>query len=74
MIDEETEKITAKLKKQKIVGKEFEEKLKEELDKIQSVKTKTIKLDWRDEIALTNIDAAKEEFDYRLGLRQLIQK
>ena len=61
MIDEETEKITAMLKKQKIVGKEFEEKLKDELNKLQSVKTKTIKLDWRDEIALTNIDAMKEE-------------
>ena len=61
LIDEETEKITQKLKKQKIVGKEFEEKLKEELNELQSVKTKTIKLDWKDEIALTNIDALKEE-------------
>ena len=61
MIDEETKKISEQLKKQKIVGREFEERLKEELDKIQSVKTKTIKLDWRDEIALTNIDALKEE-------------
>lgn len=61
MVDEATKKITEKLKKQKIVGKEFEEKLKEELNELQSVKTKTIKLDWRDEIALTNIDAAKEE-------------
>lgn len=61
MINEETKNISEKLKKQKIVGQEFEERLKEELDKIQSVKTKTIKLDWRDEIALTNIDALKEE-------------
>lgn len=61
LVEEETKKITEKLKKEKIVGKEFEEKLKEELNKIQSVKTKTIKLDWRDEIALTNIDAMKEE-------------
>jgi hypothetical protein len=61
MIDEETKKITEKLKKQKIVGKEFEEKLKEELNKLQSVKTKTIKLDWRDEIGLVNIDILKEE-------------
>lgn len=61
MVDEATKKITEKLKKQKIVGKEFEEKLKEELNELQSIKTKTIKLDWRDEIALTNIDAAKEE-------------
>lgn len=61
MIDEETKKISEQLKKQKVVGKEFEEKLKEELNKLQSVKTKTIKLDWRDEIGLTNIDALKEE-------------
>lgn len=61
LLDEETNKITEKLKKQKVVGKEFEEKLKEELNKVQSVKTKTIKLDWRDEIALANIDALKEE-------------
>ena len=61
MIDEETKKITEKLKKQKVTGKEFEEKLRDELNELQSVKTKTIKLDWRDEIALTNIDALKEE-------------
>ena len=61
LIDEETKKITERLKKDKVVGKEFDEKLKEELNKIQSVKTKTIKLDWRDEIGLTNIDALKEE-------------
>jgi len=61
IIDKETKRISEELKKKKIVGKEFEEKLKEELDKIQSIKTKTIKLDWRDEIALSNIDALKEE-------------
>lgn len=61
MIDDETKKISEQLKKQKIVGKEFEEKLKEELNKVQSVKTKTVKLDWKDEIGLTNIDVLKEE-------------
>ena len=61
IIDDATKTITEKLKRQKVVGKEFDEKLKEELNKVQSVKTKTIKLDWRDEIALTNIDALKEE-------------
>ena len=61
LIDDETKKITEKLKKEKVVGKEFDERLKDELNKVQSVKTKTIKLDWRDEIALTNIDALKEE-------------
>lgn len=61
LLDKETERISAELKKQKVTGKEFEERLKEELNKIQSVKTKTIKLDWRDEIALVNIDVLKEE-------------
>ena len=60
-IDKETLRITAELKKKKVTGEEFEEKLKEELEKIQSVKTKTIKLDWKDEIALSNIDQLKEE-------------
>ena len=61
LIEKETKRITEELKKQKVTGKEFEEKLKEQLNEIQSVKTKTIKLDWRDEIALSNIDALKEE-------------
>ena len=38
-----------------------EKKLNEELSKIESVKTKMIKLDWQDEIALANMDALKEE-------------
>ena len=49
------------LKKKKLNEKEFEEKLQEELNKIQSVNTKTIKLDWKDKIALANIDSLKEE-------------
>lgn len=60
-LNKEKIKITQKLKEKKIEGKELEEKLQEELNKIQSVNTKTIKLDWRDEIALANIDALKEE-------------
>lgn len=74
MIDEETKKISEQLKKKKIAGKEFEESLKEELNRLQSVKTKTIKLDWQDELALSNIDVLKEELDYRFGLGKLIQK
>lgn len=61
ILEKETKKITDELKKRKVVGKEFDEQLKEELNKVQSVKTKTIKLDWRDELALSNIDALKEE-------------
>ena len=61
VIEKETKRISDELKKQKVVGEEFETKLKERLAEIQSVKTKTIKLDWKDEIALSNIDALKEE-------------
>ena len=61
IIDKETKRITEQLKKNKIVGEEFEKQLKEELNKVQSVKTKMIKLDWKDELSLSNIDALKEE-------------
>ena len=61
-LDKEKERITEKLKKNKKLNeKEFEEKLQEELNKVQSVNTKTIKLDWKDKIGLANIDALKEE-------------
>ena len=61
VIDKETKRITEELKKNKVVGEEFEKQLKEKLNEIQSVKTKTIKLDWKDELALSNIDSLKEE-------------
>lgn len=58
--DEEKRKIEENLKRKKLNPEQYEEALKEELGKIQ-VNTKIIKLDWQDEIALTNIDAMKEE-------------
>lgn len=61
VIEKETKRITEELKKNKVVGEEFEKQLKERLNEIQSVKTKTIKLDWKDELALSNIDSLKEE-------------
>ena len=61
IIDKETKRITEELKKSKVVGEEFDRQLKERLNEVQSVKTKTIKLDWKDELALSNIDALKEE-------------
>lgn len=61
VLDKAKKEITEKLKKQKINEREFESKLNDELEKIQSVNTKTLKLDWKDEIALSNIDALKEE-------------
>lgn len=53
--------ISEKLKKKKLNKEEFDKKLEEELNQIQSVNTKIVKLDWQDEIALANIDALKEE-------------
>ena len=61
VIEKETKRITDELKKNKVVGEEFEKQLKDKLNEIQSVKTKTIKLDWKDELALSNIDSLKEE-------------
>lgn len=55
------EEITASLKKKKVNEKEFEQKLNEELEKIEAVKTKMVKLDWQDEVALSNLDNLKEE-------------
>lgn len=55
------EGITASLKKKKVNEKEFEQKLNEELEKIEAVKTKMVKLDWQDEVALSNLDNLKEE-------------
>lgn len=60
-LDKEKERITSELKKLKLNEKEFDQKLHDELGKVESVKTKMVKLDWRDEIALSNIDAMKEE-------------
>ena len=57
----EKDRISKELRKQKLNEKEFESKLSDELGKIQSVNTKTVKLDWQDEIALANMDALKEE-------------
>lgn len=53
--------IINKLKKENINEKEFEKRLEIELEQVQSVDTKIEKLNWQDEIALTNIDALKEE-------------
>ena len=55
------EEITKKLKKKKLSNEQYEEQMQEELSKIQSVSTRVEKLDWKEEIALANIDAMKEE-------------
>lgn len=60
-LEKEKKRIIEELKKEKVNEKEFENKLQERLNEVQSVNTKTIKLDWKDKIALANIDALKEE-------------
>ena len=53
--------IEERLRKEKISDEEFAIRLKEELKKSAVVKTKMVKLDSDQEIALANIDALKEE-------------
>ena len=53
--------IEDRLKKEKVSEEEFNIRLKEELKKSAIVKTKIVKLDPYQEIALANIDALKEE-------------
>lgn len=53
--------IVESLKKKRISGDEFEEKLRKELDRVKTVKPKNLKLSWAEEIALNSIDALKEE-------------
>ena len=60
-LSEEKDKIRKDLKKLKLPEEELNKRVEEELMKINSVKTRTIKLDWREKIALVNIDCLKEE-------------
>lgn len=68
--DKETAKvkksIEERLKKENVSEDEFNFRLKEELRKSSVVKTKVVKLDPYQEIALANIDALKEEFDLQI--------
>ena len=63
--DAETAKVKKsiedRLKKEKVSEEEFDFRLKEELKKSSIVKSKMVKLDPYQEIALANIDALKEE-------------
>jgi len=61
LLKAERKRIEDKYKKQKLIGEDLENAIQEELNKVQSVKTRMVKLDWQDEIALSNIDALKEE-------------
>lgn len=55
------EEIKKKLDTEELTNSQYEDRFHEELSKIQSVSTKTVKLDWMDKLALANIDALKEE-------------
>ena len=61
-LNAQKEKIKKELKSLKLSEQEFEQKFNDRLNEIQ-VKQKVIKLDWQDELALSNIDALKEEFN-----------
>lgn len=61
LLKKEKKRIEEKLKKENLSDDEFEIKLKEELSNASCVKTKMVKLDAYEEIALANIDALKEE-------------
>ncbi len=62
LLKKEKKRITEKLKtEQKLEGDELAAALKDELAKADTIKTKMVKLSWYEELALSNIDALKEE-------------
>ena len=62
LLKKEKKRISDKLKaEQKLEGDELTKAIKEELAKANTVKTKVVKLSWFEELALSNIDALKEE-------------
>ena len=63
VFEKEKKAIEAKLKKKKLSEEEFNEQLQEELKNASCLKTKMIKLDPYQEMALSNIDAMKEEIN-----------
>ena len=61
VFEKEKKAIETKLKKKNLSEEEFNEQLQEELKNASCLKTKMIKLDPYQEMALSNIDAMKEE-------------
>lgn len=62
LLKKEKRRISEKLKaEQKLEGEELAEAVKEELKKADTIQTKMVKLSWYEELALSNIDAMKEE-------------
>lgn len=60
-LEKEKQKISEELKAKGVTGDEFAKELEEKLSQASCVKTKVVKLDQFQEIALANIDAMKEE-------------
>ena len=60
--------IVAKLEKKNLPQAKFEEELEEELSKIDSAKTKVYKLSPDEEVALSQIDAMKEEISITVSV------
>ena len=62
LLKKERKRISEKIKaEQKLEGEELAAAIKEELSKADTIKTKMVKLNWLEELALSNIDALKEE-------------
>ncbi len=62
LLKKEKKRILEMLKKERgLEGEELNRAVKEELSKAETIKTKMVKLSWYEELALTNIDAMKEE-------------
>lgn len=62
LLKKEKRRLTDKLKnEQKLEGDELAEAVKEELAKANTIQTKMVKVSWYEELALSNIDALKEE-------------
>ena len=62
LLKKEKKRILEMLKKEKhLEGEDLNRAVKDELAKAETIKTKMVKLSWYEELALTNIDALKEE-------------
>lgn len=60
-MESERKKIYDSLKKKKLSKDQIEEKVEEELSKVQNAKARIEKLNWKEEAALVNIDLLKEQ-------------
>lgn len=59
--EKEKQQIETKLKAKKLSDEEYENQLNDELLKIQNTKSRIERLNWQEELALSGIDALKEE-------------